>query len=101
MVYMALAALQDSATQHHGFVGIGYCIGRTRAIPGRAKAFWVGWNAIPWKMAAFHLCKDSNILDFSLKAILGAIESRTVCRMRFHHGMYTSNRIHTQRYSVL
>ena len=88
IVYMAMMALQDTETQKRGIVGIGYCIGQTKTKASRAKALWMGWNAIPWRMVAFHMCKDSTILDFTLKLFCSAIESRSVCRLRFHQGMF-------------
>ena len=87
IVYMAMTALQDDAeTQRNGIVGIGYCIGQRTRTVGRAVTFWVGWNAIPWKMVAFHMCKDSAILNPSIKVFCAAVESRSICRLRFHEG---------------
>ena len=87
IVYLAMTALQDLETQRRGIVGIGYSIGQTRSTPGRAKALWVGWNAIPWRMVAFHMCKDTSVMDLAIKSFCAASENQSVCRLRFHEGM--------------
>jgi hypothetical protein len=80
-----MAAMQDEMSQLRGAVLVWYGIGQG-GIFNRTPAYWKLYSAMPLRHAGCHVCVDTSKLDPIRWVMTKALESMSLCRVRFHHG---------------
>ena len=77
----------DIDTQRHGFVGIFYAIGQTSYHKGRFQLFVKMGFALPWRLVARHLCRESAGLFVSvLEYYIRKLPNTMITNFRMHIG---------------
>ena len=84
--YFLMASMQDKETLVNGGVAIYYGVGQKKVHVDRPYAYIKTFDAIPFRMVGGHYCKNSGLLDAAVQSIIQLLQSRSLCRMRFHVG---------------
>jgi hypothetical protein len=86
-----LAAIRDEEIQKRGVVLVYYMIGQTKFRTDRPSKFADLFWLLPVRLAAMHLCGNSNLHSEIAKRISGNLEAHYLCRFRSHSGTLKNN----------